>query len=194
MKYDTISDNNIDNAIVSAVSARGASNKVIQNILISILIHVDTHGEPSKANKIVAAMDSSDDVSQADTNAVRQYLGEFGKLAWDKDAKIFVHDKSSKTLLNETKGAKATMWWSFKPKAAAKGFDYDEEIGKLNKKAAKQIAKQAALIAEGKSEDALEISVNLKHLQAVRIVMQELVKPDAIIELAKEVIAKQQAA
>ena len=190
MKYDTINDSDLSSSINKVIVDRGLSNTAIQNVIINILIHVNKHGEVSKANQLIKGMDESDSCAGTDVKAVKDFLESFGKMTWDKEAGVMAHDKSKQTLLNGAKEAKATMWWSFKKKAVPSAFDYDAEVSKLNKKASKQAARQAELLSEGKDDEALAISINLKKLQAIRLIMTGTIDIDVIIQMGRDTIAK----
>ena len=184
MQYNLIKDDKLDSTIATVILAMGTSNKAIQTLLITILIHIDKHGEVSKATKLYNAMNDSDDVSAADTTRCKDFLVEFGKVSWDKDAKSYTYDKGKKTKLNGKDEAKATMWWNMNKKAVSKGFDYLEEIAKLNKKARKQVAKAVELLGEGKPEEAGAITVNQKALQAIALINSGTVNPDVVLKAA----------
>lgn len=102
-------------------------DQMIQVAACSVIAHVDEHGDITLVNTLVDAMPNGSRV-----NALRDFLGTFGKLSYDEAKKEFAFDKTKKT---DLVGAQNIMWTEFKPEQPYVAFDLAGLIASVLKKA-----------------------------------------------------------
>ena len=146
-------------AAIKSIGVRGANlDNSIQLAACSVLLHVDTHGDVTMADRLVNAMPKG-----ARKLALVEFLMAYGKLTVagnlkqaDKDAgRVFAYAKDKVT---DVDAAMAKPWHEFrKEKAVADAFDVQAQvkalIGRLQAAATsgKTIAHKKEAIAEVKA-------------------------------------------
>lgn len=105
--------------ILSAITDISVTGKkldqMIQVAAVSCIDHLGKHGDITLTNKLVEAMPNGSRV-----NALRDYLGTFGKMVYNEDTKEFDYSKEAKT---DVAGAMQIMWTEFKPEQPYVAFD-----------------------------------------------------------------------
>lgn len=115
---------------VEAVQATGAKlADDIHVVACSALYHAQEHGDVTLMQRVVNALPGF-----ARRNALLAWAVAFGKFSIDEDGTNVIYDKHSETKLEL---AMAKPFWDFKPEAAFKPFDLQEEMAKLIKRAEK---------------------------------------------------------
>lgn len=121
--------------IVSAIEDIRTTGKKLDNMIqvaaCSVIQHVAKHGDITLVNTLIEAMPNGSRV-----NALRDFIGTFGKVAYDEATKAFVFDKEKKT---DLAGAQAIMWTEFKPEQAYVAFDLQALLASVLKKADKAL-------------------------------------------------------
>lgn len=142
-------------AIGSLISEIGKSGKKldkdIQLASVSIIAHVEAHGNVTLANRLITNMPKGSRV-----NAIISHLTVNGKMKWDDKAKKIVYSKTKKT---DLQNAIDKPWWTEKPEAPFKPevFDIAKILqGKFNK--ANDDSQREGLTAEQKTVIAKSIS------------------------------------
>ena len=144
--------------IVAAIEDIRATGKkldqMIQVAACSVLSHLDQHGDISLVNSLIDAMPKGSRV-----NALRDFIGTFGKLKYSDAKKAFVYDKAGETDLN---GAQSIMWTEFKPEQPYVAFDLKSLIASVIKK-----AETASSDANHKDEVDYDLLAQLRSVMAV---------------------------
>ena len=113
---------------ITSITKRGKKlDADIQVCALSVINHVELHGDPSLMNAMVTAMPKGSRV-----NALNEFLETFGRVTFNPTAKAFEYSKDGVT---DLEGAEATVWTDFKAEPPYKGLDLRESILVLIKKA-----------------------------------------------------------
>jgi len=113
---------------INSITNRGKKlDADIQLCALSVINHVELHGDPSLMNAMVVAMPKGSRV-----NALNEFLETFGRVTFNPTTKVFEYSKDGVTDLD---GAETTVWTEFKPEPAYKGLDLRASILVLIKKA-----------------------------------------------------------
>ena len=173
----------IANNIDAACQDYGNGKQALQNALINVIIHIGKNGDPVYANRLA----KNENIDAPDLTAIVSFMEAFGRCDWDKEAEMFVVNKTKEVILDgkEGKAAKSTMWWTFKPKTPPKyDYDYAAELLKLNSKAIKQEQKRVKLVGEGDTDHADKIIIDDAMMRAVRLIAGKVVDPNDVLALA----------
>jgi len=133
MKYQVAkSTKELDNQVEKAIQSVTTMRETIQNVLVSIAFHAYKHGDYTRANTLIDGVGNS--VNQ---KALVEWFVRFGGLVINEESKSFEGWKGAEFIKENIEKAKETMWYDLKQQAPFKGFDLDEELAKLLKKAEK---------------------------------------------------------
>lgn len=160
MKLFTKSDD-IKAAIEDIRTTGKKLDNMIQVAAVSVIAHIEKHGDITLLNTLVDAMPKGSRV-----NALRDFLLTFGKVAYSEEQRAFVYDRAAES---DVQGAMAIMWTEFKPEPAYEAFDLKGLLASVLKKA------ETALGNEHRDEVDLELVGGLRMLVAAQDVPDELV-------------------
>lgn len=79
----------------------------VQQWAVSAVNHVNLHGDVRPINEFFT---TSKVGSGLRADALKEYIGEFAKVAYNKKSKVFVHDKTAEGSVED---AQATRWTDF---------------------------------------------------------------------------------
>ncbi|NRA42962.1 MAG: hypothetical protein HRU21_11745 [Pseudomonadales bacterium] len=112
---------------ISSIATRGARlERDIWVAAVSAMAHHAKHGDVTIVNKLVAAMPKGSRV-----NALRDFITCHGKVTFDEENQVFVHDKEGNF---DLEGATAKSWTEFKPEPKYQPVDAAKLIAALAKK------------------------------------------------------------
>jgi hypothetical protein len=108
---------------IKSIQGRGKRlDRDIQQAALSVINHIQQHGDVTVANTLIEAMPKGSRV-----NALKAYLETFGKVTWDAKEGM-VYAKNKKTDMN---GASAIMWTEFKPEPEYRPLDLAQAVQQL---------------------------------------------------------------
>ena len=117
--------------LVAAITDISVTGKKLDGMIwvaaVSVMAHVEKHGDITLAQSLVDAMPKGSRV-----NALLAYLENFSKLAWDAADKKLVFSKDRKT---DIEGAMAVSWVEFKPEPPYQSMTLEGAVAALIKKA-----------------------------------------------------------
>ena len=112
----------LDKAIKSIATRGKRLDRDIQQAAVSVIHHVQQHGDVTVANSLVAAMPKG-----SRGNALKAYLESFGRMSWNgKEGFVFAKSKTT-----DMEGATAVMWTEFKPEPEYKPLDVQSTVTNL---------------------------------------------------------------
>lgn len=134
IKPQNLTAKQIDDAIANIASRGKKLDDFIQQTALSIILHIDNHGDISKANMLFNAMPKG-----SRRNALAEWFIRFGKLkvskAEDKKVNPFAFNKKAETNFEE---AAALPWFKCRPeKAVDQVFDIQVKLIQLLNQAKK---------------------------------------------------------
>ena len=151
--------------LVAAITEISVTGKKLDEMIwvaaVSVLAHVEKHGDVTIAQTLVDAMPKGSRV-----NALLAYLEEFGKVAWDSAEKKLTFVKTNKTNID---GAMAVSWTEFKPEPPYQSMTLEGAVAALIKKAQDRAD-------AGDDRD----NINLERLAAVSKLVNDWAKCDAL--------------
>lgn len=119
----------IEKAIVSIQTRGKKLDHDIHVAAVSAMAHHDEHGDVTLVNRLVNSMPKGSRV-----NALRDFILTYGKVKYDQENKLFVHDKAGEF---DLEGAAGICWTEFKPEPEYVPFDalasVKQLIAKLDK-------------------------------------------------------------
>lgn len=124
---------------ITSIQTRGKKlDNSIQQTALSVIHHIEEHGDVTLATNLVAAMPKG-----SRSNALKAYMETFSKATWvngskDKPAQ-FIYTKSKETDMD---GAYAIMWTEFKPEPVYQPIDIVESVAALLNRIEKDAAKR----------------------------------------------------
>ena len=117
--------------LVAAIEDIRVTGKKLDGMIwvaaVSVIAHVEKHGDVTVAQTLVDAMPKGSRV-----NALLAYLEEFGKMAWDAADKKLVY---AKTKASNVQGAMGISWVEFKPEPPYQSMTLETAVAALIKKA-----------------------------------------------------------
>jgi hypothetical protein len=112
---------------INSINTRGRKlDNDIQLAGMSVINHVELHGDITLVNRLVDAMPNGSRV-----NALRSWISAFGKVIYNEETKSFDYNKLGKTDLD---GGAEKVWFEFKPEAEF-SFDLAKAFASLLKSA-----------------------------------------------------------
>ena len=147
----------LDAQIETAIQSANTMKAAVQQAAVSIIFHAFTHGDYTRAQTLVDGLGNG-----INSKAIVEWFVQFGGLTIDEENKCFGGWKGKDYIKANIETAKSTMWYDLKVQAPFKGFDLNDEIAKLLKKA----TAMAAEVEKG-SEKAASIKCDLKTLAAL---------------------------
>lgn len=95
-------------AAIKSITSRGKKlDNDIWVAAVSVMAHHEKHGDVTLINELVAGMPKGSRV-----NALREFIMKHGKVTFDEENQIFLHDKEGNFDLD---GAQEKSWTEFKP-------------------------------------------------------------------------------
>lgn len=130
--------NGVKDIEAAIASIQKAGKKLDRNIHIaglSILNHIEEHGDITLAQRLIDAMPLG-----SRHHAMREWFIAFGKLKWNMKEKAFEYDKKATT---DLEAANKKPFYEFRAQKAAdfKPFNLEVEIAKLISRAEKRMEK-----------------------------------------------------
>ena len=147
----------LDTQIETAIQSANTMKAAVQQAAVSIIFHAFAHGDYTRAQTLVDGLGNG-----INSKAIVEWFVQFGGLTIDEENKCFGGWKGKDYIKANIETAKSTMWYDLKVQAPFKGFDLNDEIAKLLKKA----TAMAAEVEKG-SEKAASIKCDLKTLAAL---------------------------
>lgn len=123
------------NKAIASIHTRGKRlDNDIQLAALSVINHVEEHRDVTVVNTLIDAMPKGSRV-----NALREFILQHGKVAYNEETKDFSFNRDAET---DLEGAAAIMWTEFKPEAPFVPLDLMGSLTKLLKKADKEAAEK----------------------------------------------------
>ena len=114
---------------------KGKKQDELAHVLaLSIINHIDLHGDTNNANDLVATMIQNTPKSMR-VNALIDWFVAHGKLVWNVEMKQLAYAKHKTTKLQEGAGK---PFWEFRAEPEYKPFDLDTQLIKLVERATKK--------------------------------------------------------
>ena len=144
-------------ALLDAIKSIQTRGKKLDNDIwvaaVSAMQHHDTHGDVTIVNQVVEAMPKGSRV-----NAMRDFILANGKVSYDEENEVFVHDKTGNFDLD---GATEKSWVEYKPEPKFKPVDLLADIAKL-------VAKAEKAAGEPDTKKAAQHKIDVKALSALK--------------------------
>jgi len=183
--YSSITGKNaktVDQLIESAITSLKTMRAKVQVASVAILMHAEKTGDYRKANVLLEGLGNG--INRA---SLQKYFVDFGGLVLDEDSKSFVGWSGDEYIKSHFEAAKSTEWWSLKEAPAYKGFDLNNEISKLIKRAVAE-SKKADSLSE---EDRAKLSVPDDKLKRLRLIVGNVAEQEVEQEITvDELLAK----
>lgn len=152
----------VDQLIASAISSVKSMRERVQVASIAVLIHAEKTGDYRKAQDLIDGLGNG--VNQA---ALVEFFVKYGGLQVDEEEGGFNGWKGADYIRDNFQAAKAQAWWELKKQSPYKGFDLNEEIGKLIKRARAANDKLEDAEAQGIEDVISKITINPDQLEAL---------------------------
>lgn len=141
-------------AAFKSINKRGAKlDDDIWIAAVSAMSHHNTHGDITIVNELVSAMPKGSRV-----NALREFIAAHGKVAYDTENKIFVHDKAGNF---DLEGATAHSWTEYKPEAPYQPIDALVLIKRLAVKVQNADASKGDKVTSKQARAVLQLATDL---------------------------------
>lgn len=141
-------------AAFESITKRGAKlDDDIWIAAVSAMSHHNTHGDVTIINELVSAMPKGSRV-----NALREFIEAHGKVSYDTDNKIFLHDKQGNF---DLEGATAQSWTEYKPEAPYQPIDALALIKKLAVKIQNADANKGDKVTNKQARAVLQLATDL---------------------------------
>lgn len=156
----------IDGNIKQIANRAKTQRKAIQDTAVLILIHAAQYGDYSRADALVHAM--GEGMKQ---NALVEWFVSFGGLTVgerDDGTKGFTGWSGKAHIKKHLDDAKAKPWYEFKKEKPFEGFELEAAIQQVISKAESMEKRRAQFAAEGDTENAGKIVVDISKLRELR--------------------------
>lgn len=141
-------------AAFDSIAKRGAKlDNDIWIAAVSAMAHHDKHGDVTIINDLVAAMPKGSRV-----NALREFISAFGKVVYDTDNKVFMHDKTGNF---DLEGAISQSWTEFKPEPPYQPIDALALIKKLAVRIQKADASKGDKVTNKQAQAVMRLAADL---------------------------------
>jgi hypothetical protein len=140
--------------------------QAMQSILIDIAIDLEKHGDTTACTYLLRQMEQSG--GGLNNPAIVEWINRYTKvqIKFEKQQHIVEFQKHKVTKLDD---GKANVWYSLKKQTNFTGFDFVQKIQADISTANKKLKERAALIEQGKKEDAALITIDRQLMQAIKL-------------------------
>ena len=141
-------------AAFTSIKTRGAKlDKDIWIASVSAMAHHNEHGDVSLVNELVDSMPKGSRV-----NALREFILAFGKVTFDEENQIFMHNKEG---VFNLEGSMECSWTDFKPEQPYQPIDALALIKALAKKVSNADADKGDKVTAKQAKAVMQLATDL---------------------------------
>jgi hypothetical protein len=153
----------VDQAIKSAITSVKKLKDSVQVAAIAILIHAEKCGDYRKANELIEGLGNG--VNQ---KALVEFFAKFGGFIISEEEKKFTGWSGADHIRSNFEKAKETAWYSLKQQKPFEGFNLDEAIQALIKRANGYNDKRTEAISANDEGTAKLINIDVEKLNRLK--------------------------